>query len=227
MTYEMNWGDFQKNLVTSCIKWREANEFTDVTLVSEDGMFHKAHRIILSSGSSLFMKILQNVTHPQPLIFLRGIKDQNLKAILDYIYFGEVTIHQDNINEFFSEAQDYLLKGIADIIGEMAEEVINNGGNNQDEQPIYGEKERNPRTEEISNDPFKVNKSQLITKTLAKNITDNNYENHSFKDEGSSELGEKRDNNLDEPVRATDSQLAHQSLSDQTKAKRNYYRLLT
>ena len=130
ITYEMNWGDFQKNLVTSCIKWRDADEFTDVTLVSEDGTFHKAHQIILSSGSSMFMNILQNTRHPQPLIFLKGMKDQNLKAILDYIYFGEVTIHQDNINEFFSEAQDYLLKGIADIIEEIAGEAMINGGNN-------------------------------------------------------------------------------------------------
>ena len=218
-------------MVSSCIKWRKTDEFTGVTLVSEYGTIHKAHQIILSSGSSLFMKILQNVTHPQPLIFLRGIKDQNLKAILDYIYFGEVSIHQDNIIEFLSDAQDYLLKGIADIIEEMAGEAINNCGNNQDEQLVYGEKERNFRVEEINNDPFKVNKSQLIPKTLASNIIDNNYKDYSFKDEGSSELdtapGEKKDYNLDEPLGATDSQLAHQSLSDEAKAKRNFYKFLT
>ena len=106
---------------------------------------------------------------------MRGIKDQNLKAILDYKYFGEVSIHQDNIIEFLSDAQDYLLKGIADIIEEMAGEAINNCGNNQDEQLVYGEKERNFRVEEINNDPFKVNKSQLIPKPLATNIIDNNY----------------------------------------------------
>ena len=123
----MKWGDFRKNMVSSCMEWRKDYEFTDVTLVSGEGKFHKAHKIILSSGSSLLMNILQNAKHPQPLIFLKGIKDHNLKAILDYIYLGEVTIHHDDITDFFAEAQDYQLKGMADIIDEMKGEAINNG----------------------------------------------------------------------------------------------------
>ena len=224
MTYTMNWGDFQKNMVKSYIKWRRDAEFTDVTLVSGDGTLHKAHQIILSSGSGVFMNILQNSKHPQPLIFLKGMKDQNLEAILDYIYFGEVTIPQDNIREFLSEAQEYKLNGIADIFEEMVAESINNGGNNK------GENERNTLVQEIIDDPFKVNKYQLFSPVLAPIVIEKNNDDNSLEDLESSEFESASAKNIEdaifEPDRTNYSKIALQPLSDEQKTKRNYYKFL-
>ena len=225
MTYTMNWGDFQKNMVKCYIKWRKDDEFTDVTLVSGDGTLHKAHQIILSSGSGVFMNILQNSKHPQPLIFLKGMKDHNLEAILDYIYFGEATIPQDTIREFFSEAQEYKLNGIADIIEEMVAESINNGGNNE------GKNERNTLVQEIMDKTFKVNKYQLFSPVLAPIVIEKNNVNNSFEDLESSEFESVSAKNIEdainEPVRENCSKIALQPLSDEQKTKRNYYKFLS
>lgn len=212
----MNWGDFQTNMARSCIDWREDDEFTDVTLVSGDGKFHKAHKIILSSGSTFFMNILQNVKHPQPLIVLKGMNDHNLKAILDYLYCGEVTIHQEDLNNFFAEAEEYQLKGLAEINVEM-----------QNTQNT-----RIPKIEENLDEDSKFNESQLNPQVLAAEVKETTEEDYILKELGLSEpehapkVQIKED--IDEPVIANESQLTlHLAADDEEAKRREYLRKLT
>ena len=63
--------------------------FTDVTLVSGDGIQIKAHKIILSACSQFFQHILVpysvDFSH-KPVVFLKGIEEQELTAILQFMY---------------------------------------------------------------------------------------------------------------------------------------------
>ena len=60
-----------------------SDEFTDVTLVTDDKKTIKAHRNILSACSPVFKNILQmeitNNTHP--IIYLRGIQYLEIESI--------------------------------------------------------------------------------------------------------------------------------------------------
>ena len=227
MTYKMNWRDFQKNIARSCIGWREEDDFTDVTLVSGDGKFHRAHKIILSSGSTFFMNILQNAKHPQPLIVLKGIKDHNLNAILDYLYFGEVTIHQEYLNDFFAEAEEYLLKGLDEINIEMQGEVMKNSLNNQNEQLIYDNTESKPKLEDNLDDCSKFNESKINPQVLAAEVKETTEEDYILKELGLSEpepapkVQIKED--IDEPVIANESHSNIHVVADDEEAKRREY----
>lgn len=64
----------------------------DVTLSCDDGLI-KAHKIILSACSSYFRHILSkglNNSLQYPIIIIKDMLFQDLKAIIDFIYRGEV-----------------------------------------------------------------------------------------------------------------------------------------
>ena len=88
--FSLKWNDFQSNWNKALRELREDNEFSDVTLISDDNMKFSAHKILLSSCSSLLKSILKNNSEANPLLFLDGVNSINLGFILDYIYYGEV-----------------------------------------------------------------------------------------------------------------------------------------
>lgn len=85
-------------------------EFTDVTLVSDDLIHFQAHKIVLSSCSSLFKTLLSSNSHSNPLIHLSGITQWQLSNILKFIYSGEVTLEHDNYDEIFRVLQNFALE---------------------------------------------------------------------------------------------------------------------
>ena len=53
---KVKWGEFQPFISNSVRSLREVGDFTDVTLVCEDGEL-QAHRVILSACSSFFQRV--------------------------------------------------------------------------------------------------------------------------------------------------------------------------
>jgi len=84
----------------------------DVTLVSEDEEHVEAHRVILASGSTFFRNILCKIKHPKPFIYLKGIKKDELKQIMDFVYTGEATVAKDQLENFLESARDLKIKGL-------------------------------------------------------------------------------------------------------------------
>merc|ERR1712129_271347 len=92
---------------------REDREFADVTLACEDGQQVAAHKVILASASPFFLDLLKRNTHPHPLIYMRGIKPEDLMAIVDFLYCGEANVSQDNLENFLAVAEELKLKGLS------------------------------------------------------------------------------------------------------------------
>ena len=108
----LKWNDFPTNLSSSFDSLRHEQEFTDITLVCEDGKALAAHRVILASGSDFFRKLLKGSSHPQPLVYLRGVETKHLTSVVHFIYQGEVNVPQDDLNDFLAVAEDLKLKGL-------------------------------------------------------------------------------------------------------------------
>ena len=104
--------DFQQSIATCYKDFRRDTEFLDVTLVCGDNQPIEAHRLILTAFSPFFRKLLKRNKHPNPIIYMRGLKAKVLVAILDYIYHGEATIGQEDLNEFFALAEELQLQGL-------------------------------------------------------------------------------------------------------------------
>jgi len=108
----LQWSDFKANVNYFFGRLRDDNEFTDVTLACEDGQQMEAHKMILAASSPFFEKIFQINKHAHPLIYLRGFQSQDLMAILDFLYFGETKVYQENIDSFLIIAEELKLKGL-------------------------------------------------------------------------------------------------------------------
>lgn len=110
--FSLKWNDFPTNLSSSFDGLRQEQEFTDVSLVCEDGKALPAHRVILASGSDFFRSLLKGSSHPHPLVYLRGVETKHLTSVVDFIYQGEVNVPQDDLNDFLAVAEDLKLKGL-------------------------------------------------------------------------------------------------------------------
>ena len=93
--------DYHSNWSNSLSKLRKDTEFTDVTLISEDKVKFPAHKVFLSSCSNVFKFIFdKEKKNAIPLLYLGGVSSANIEYILDYIYFGEVSLFKVQLESF-------------------------------------------------------------------------------------------------------------------------------
>ena len=122
----LKWNNFKENTISSFGTLREDKDFSDVTLACEDGQQVEAHKVILASSSPFFMDILKKNKHPHPLIYMRGLKSEDLIAIMDFLYYGEANVFQDNLDSFLAIAEELRLKGLTgsdDVCKDQTKEV--------------------------------------------------------------------------------------------------------
>ena len=110
--FSLKWNDYQSNWRKSLNELREDTEFADVTLISDDKVNFSAHKILLSSCSNLMKFILKSNTQTNPLLYLGGVNSINLRFILDYIYYGEVNLYQEQLDSFLESAQKLEIQGL-------------------------------------------------------------------------------------------------------------------
>ena len=103
---------------------REDNDFADVTLACEDGEQVTAHKVILAVASPFFQKLLARNKHPHPLIYMRGVKSDDLLAIVDFLYRGEANVFQENLDSFLAVAEELQLKGLVAKRDENVQEFV-------------------------------------------------------------------------------------------------------
>ena len=108
----LQWNDFKDNAIGAFGGLRVNTEFSDVTLACEDGKQVEAHKVILASSSPFFQNLLRRHKHPHPLIYMRGVKSDDLLAIVDFLYCGEANIYQKNLDSFLVIAEELQLKGL-------------------------------------------------------------------------------------------------------------------
>ena len=102
---------FQKHVGEARSKMK-ANEFCDVTLVSNDNCKFEAHKEILSSSSDVFKNLLVNERHQNPLIFMSGVKGAVLQAVLDFINSGEAHVEEVDMKAFIKLSTEVEVFGL-------------------------------------------------------------------------------------------------------------------
>ena len=117
----LQWNEFKENVNLAFGKLWGDKEFTNVTLVCEDGHQMEAHKVILASSSPFFEKILQKSKYPHPLIYLRGFQSKDFASILDFLYFGEANVYQEDLDYFLAIAEEIKLKGLT---GQFSSDVL-------------------------------------------------------------------------------------------------------
>merc|ERR1712129_464259 len=92
------------------------HEFTDVTIVCDEDKQVEAHKVILSSSSKFFRRILLRNPHQHPLIYLKGVAYENLEYILQFIYLGQIELSTDNLTLFIETAKELEINGLTDAV---------------------------------------------------------------------------------------------------------------
>ena len=108
----LQWNDFQDNIKSAFGNLRDDNDFADVTLACEDGQQVEAHKVILAASSPFFQNLLGRNKHSHPLIYMRGVKSDDLLAIVDFLYRGEANVYQESLDSFLAIAEELQLKGL-------------------------------------------------------------------------------------------------------------------
>ena len=107
----LKWNDFSRNIIGSFSDLREEENLFDCTLSCGDKQI-QAHRLILSACSGYFKNIFKLNPHNHPLLYLRGIKFDDLQSILTFMYQGEVNVAQKDLSNFLLIAEDLKVKGL-------------------------------------------------------------------------------------------------------------------
>merc|ERR1712114_136550 len=118
--FTLRWSQFESTTKESLKSLHEENHLCDVTLLSADDQDIKAHKVVLSGGSPYFQRVLKNNPNDHPLLFMNGINMDVLKAIVAFIYLGEVQVEQDQLDAFLAGATALEVKGLQrDDVGDM------------------------------------------------------------------------------------------------------------
>ena len=80
----LQWNELQKIVSSSFADLRGDKDFTDVTLACEDGKQVEVHKVVLVSSSPFFMELLKRNKHAHPLIYMKGVKSENLMSMLEF-----------------------------------------------------------------------------------------------------------------------------------------------
>ena len=163
--YTLAWTEFQSTFSNSLELLRRENAFHDVTLVSDDEVHMNAHKVVLSAASSFFKRLLKRHPHQSPLLYLSGVQACDLQFILDYVYQGQVHLHQNQVNSFLVAAAKLKIAGLTNLATQQVgqEESNDGGGHESSLGEIYGNEE--PMRVNIEED---VTKSKIVERPLLK-----------------------------------------------------------
>ncbi|XP_061939560.1 broad-complex core protein isoforms 1/2/3/4/5 isoform X4 [Apis cerana] len=107
----LRWNNYQSSITSAFENLRDDEDFVDVTLAC-DGRSLKAHRVVLSACSPYFRELLKSTPCKHPVIVLQDVAFSDLHALVEFIYHGEVNVHQRSLSSFLKTAEVLRVSGL-------------------------------------------------------------------------------------------------------------------
>ncbi|KAK9885302.1 hypothetical protein WA026_010796 [Henosepilachna vigintioctopunctata] len=118
----LRWNNYQSSITSAFENLRDDEDFVDVTLAC-DGKSLKAHRVVLSACSPYFRELLKSTPCKHPVIVLQDVAWTDLHALVEFIYHGEVNVHQRSLSSFLKTAEVLRVSGLTQQHGEDREQL--------------------------------------------------------------------------------------------------------
>lgn len=110
--FYLKWNNFSKIVSTQYELLRDAKSLTDVTFIC-DGKRIEAHKLVLYACSPYFKGLIEEDLNSKHLVFFfNDVKYEIMKALLEYMYMGEVHIRNEDLKEFIRVAEKLKVRGL-------------------------------------------------------------------------------------------------------------------
>ncbi|CAH2101067.1 unnamed protein product [Euphydryas editha] len=132
--YCLRWKHHHSNVQSMFAQLLEKERFCDVTLYCSPsfatqlphkeplepqhvrGVSLRAHRVVLAACSELLGALLgAHEAHGEPVLVIDGAEPRHLRALLDYMYTGEMNVHHTQLAGLLKTAEELRIKGLTDI----------------------------------------------------------------------------------------------------------------
>ncbi|XP_065338736.1 broad-complex core protein-like isoform X1 [Cloeon dipterum] len=135
----LRWNNYQSSITSAFENLRDDEDFVDVTLACE-GKSLKAHRVVLSACSPYFRELLKSTPCAHPVIVLQDVAFADLHALVEFIYHGEVNVHQRSLTSFLKTAEVLRVSGLTQQAEERDELGVAGAGITAPRNLAYPEK---------------------------------------------------------------------------------------
>lgn len=139
--------------------------FTDVTLACEGGTSVKCHKMVLAACSSYFQSLFTELPCRHPVVVLKDVKYSEMKAILEYMYRGEVNVAQDQLAALLKVAEALKVKGLVEERGPLSHTSPSKDSAEQHQHPHQQHQQQLERHRE--DDPSSVHSPPSISTSTA------------------------------------------------------------
>ncbi|XP_014210974.1 longitudinals lacking protein, isoforms H/M/V-like isoform X3 [Copidosoma floridanum] len=111
--FSLRWNNYLKHITSAFDTLRTDEDLVDVTLSCE-GKRIRAHKMLLSACSTYFRDLFKENPCQHPVIIFRNVKFDDLAALVDFIYQGEVNVVQEQLDSFMTTAELLAVQGLTD-----------------------------------------------------------------------------------------------------------------
>ncbi|XP_071515086.1 uncharacterized protein [Panulirus ornatus] len=108
----LKWNNHRSTFLHVLSTVRRKESYCDVT-VACDGKFYPVHKLVLSTCSDYFEQMFERTSCKHPIIVLKDIRHEDLEALLNYMYVGEVNVLQSDLSGLIKAAECLRIKGLA------------------------------------------------------------------------------------------------------------------
>ena len=136
--YSLTWQTYSDHLKSMMRELMMNEDFSDITLVTEDKKHIQANINILSACSPFFKDILKKEKNSNQIMYL-NVQFSEMESIMQFIYLGEATFYEENMDEFLAVAKSLEIKEICnagtETEGELNDEPDNKPSLNDPDRP--------------------------------------------------------------------------------------------
>ncbi|XP_044596834.1 broad-complex core protein isoforms 1/2/3/4/5-like isoform X2 [Cotesia glomerata] len=120
--FSLRWNNYLKHITCAFETLRTDEDLVDVTLSCE-GKRIRAHKMLLSACSTYFRDLFKENPCQHPVIIFRNVKFDDLAALVDFMYQGEVNVVQEQLASFLTTAELLAVQGLTDGTGKDNDSV--------------------------------------------------------------------------------------------------------
>ena len=107
--------EFESTLIQQFREMFETQAFVDVTIGSERS-FLKAHKIVLAASSPYFQSLFLDHPVKHPIVIIKDVRFEDLKALVEFMYRGELSVSQDQLPSLLKAAETLQINRLTDVV---------------------------------------------------------------------------------------------------------------